>query len=88
MFKGKLLLIAVLFLISFTYPVVAQDADGMSDNSSAQENKYSDFEDWYEPEDAYQQDDQNQPTENVVGPKGGEDEPRVAPDEDTRPKER
>jgi len=88
MFKGKHLLITALLVVSFSCSVVAQDTDGRSDKSSVQKEGLSDFDDWYKPDDAYQPDDANQPTENVVSPNGGEDEPRVAPLEDTRQKER
>ena len=82
-----LLLLMVMLLASITYPAVAQDTDGKTDNSSVQQNKSSDFDNWYEPDDAYKSNDQNQqPTTNTVSPKGGVDEPRVAPLKDTRSK--
>lgn len=87
MFKRILILVAALLFSSLTSPVFAADNNGEPDNSSAQQDKNSDFDDWYKPDDAYQPDDKNQPTENVVSPNGGEDEPRVAPLEDTRQKE-
>ena len=82
-----LLLITALFLASLTHPVFATDTNGKSETSPVQEEGPSDFEDWYQPDDAYQPDDKNQLTENAVSPNGGEDEPRVAPLEDTRQKE-
>jgi len=88
MLNRKLLLIAALSFTSLIYPVFAADTNGSSESSPVQKEGSSDFDDWYKPDDAYQSDDQNQPTENVVSPNGGEDEPRVAPEEDTRPKER
>lgn len=58
------------------------------DEPLTQTEEPSDFEDWYEPDDAYQNKNPEQPDQGRVAPEGGENEPRVAPDEDTRPKEK
>jgi len=58
------------------------------DQLLVQTEEPSDFEDWYEPDDAYRNKNPDQTDQGRVAPEGGENEPRVAPDEDTRPKER
>lgn len=47
----------------------------------------SDFEDWYEPDDAYKNKNHDQTDQGRATPEGGENEPRVAPDEEKPPKE-
>jgi len=58
------------------------------DEPLTQTDEPSDFEDWYEPDDSYRNRNPDQTDQGKVAPEGGENEPRVAPDEDTRPKER
>jgi hypothetical protein len=89
MLNKKYVLLAALFVTSLTHPAYAADTNGATDDTPQQQNKNSDFDNWYKPDDAYQSNDQNQqPATNTVSPNGGEEEPRVAPLEDTRPKER
>lgn len=87
MLKIILIMFSAMFLSSLTHPVFAADSNNKSDGTTVQRNDNSNFENWYEPDDAYQSNDQNkQPPTNTVSPNGGVDEPRVAPLEDTRQK--
>lgn len=83
------LLAALIISASFSsYYVFAGAFDSSSGAVSIQAEEPQDFEDWYEPEETYPNDYHQRPNEDEVVPEGGDDQPRVAPDEDTRPKER
>ena len=86
--KRTLILIATLLFSSLTYPVFAADNNGESDNSSAQQDKNSDFDDWYKPDEAYPTDDQQPTTENADKADGPDEGPFLAPDQDQRSKVR
>lgn len=88
MFKRTLILIAALLFSSLTYPVFAEDNNGESDNSSAQQDKNSDFDNWYKPDETYPTDDQQQTTENSDKADGPDEGPFLAPDQDQRSKVR
>lgn len=60
---------------------------GSQAESLVQTEEPRDFEDWYPPDEAYQTNDTEKPAQGDVTPKGGENEPRVAPDEEKPPKE-
>lgn len=83
------ILSACLVLSSFSlYKVGYAVSFKSSDAVLIQSEEYLDFEDWYGPDEAYETDDKGGRTDNEVLPEGGDYQPRTAPDEDTRPKER
>lgn len=87
---AKILLAALIISASFSsYDAYAEALPPGSDGrGSVQAEEPLDFEDWYEPDEAYPEDGLQRPDEDKVVPEGDNNQPRVAPDEDTRPKER
>lgn len=83
------ILAGCLVLASFSlYEVSYAVSLKSSDVVLIQSEESPDFEDWYGPDEAYETDDQGGRTDNEIIPEGGDQQPRTAPDEDTRPKER
>ena len=88
MMRIGLYVLIVSVTMFFLSSVYVRALSGSTQELLAQAEEALDFEDWYEPDEAYQTDDEEKPDEGEVIPEGGDNEPRVAPDEDTRPKDR
>lgn len=88
MIRNGLLAALIISVSLASYDVFAGALDSSPGAVLIQAEEPQDFEDWYEPDEAYPDDSQGRPNEDGVVPEGGDDQPRDAPDEDTRPKER
>lgn len=83
------LLSALIISASFClHGVFAGAFEGSPEAVLIQAEEPQDFEDWYGPDEAYPNDDQGRPAEDEIVPEGSGDQPRTAPDEDTRPNDR
>ncbi len=88
MIRNGLLAALIIFASFYSYDVYAGTFNSSSEADVIQTDEPLDFEDWYEPDEAYPNDGQQGPEEDEIVPEGDDNQPRVAPDEDTRPRER